>query len=68
MPKLTLQLAIPLTEKRVLLCAALMPINCSLPRKMPEVEPHFASSEFNTAIGLWGGRAGIRRDKSTVEQ
>lgn len=34
---------------------------------MPEVEPYFASSEFNTAIGLWGEKTGIRRDKSTGE-
>lgn len=54
----------PTRKKSVLLCIALTPINCSLPHKMPEVEPHFASSEFNTVIGLWGGK---RRDKSTGE-
>lgn len=40
----------------MLLCIALALLNCSLPHKMPEVEPHFASSEFNTAIGLGGGK------------
>lgn len=61
-------MAVSLPEKYVV-CVALTPINCSLPHKMPEVEPHFASSEFNTAIGLWGEKkTGIRRDKSAGEQ